>query len=129
VGDERDAIVVALGAADLRRKHWPDRLEAWVAGLHLAVLLEDLHELAEVRGRPMAARALALLEDRVDRPLRGGHVGHRDELSSTSGATSSSAAWKPSASESAIPSGRSRNRKCRSACSPNGTSARRTLAG
>jgi len=72
--------VVVLTAPDGGEHHRPDRIELRVRRDHLAVLVEDLHELAEVRVLPVTARALALLEDRVDRPLRTGDIGHHGEL-------------------------------------------------
>ena len=50
------------------------------AALDLEVLVEDAEEAPEVSVAPLAARALALLDDRVDRLLRGREVRHGDEL-------------------------------------------------
>ena len=135
-----------------------------------------------MRVLPVAAGALALLDDLVDRGQRRGEVGDRDQLrpvesapvwpgraasrrtppahradrpgraarrrcpgrggrrcanswprgSASSGVTGSrggAVGTKPSASWRSIPSGRSRYRKCRSACSPNGSRSSCTPAG
>jgi hypothetical protein len=80
IADQRHRLVVAVTAPHLCRQDRADRVETGVVGRHLAVLVEDLDELAEVSRLPVAARALALLEDRVDRALRRGEVGHGHEL-------------------------------------------------
>ena len=181
VGDQRD-LDLALRRADVGRDHRPDRVEPRAGLAPLLVLVENGDELAEVGVAPVAARALALLQDRVDGPLRRGQVGDRDQVgpaevlgrglgprradeqpllpvlvgqagkagldragtgarpwrSPATGARcrprSSAArpgrlATSPSASPRSMPSGRSRNMKCRSACSPNGSSASWTPAG
>ena len=76
----RNYLDVLLGRAHLGGEHRPDRIEGRVGARHLAVLVEDLHELPEVRGLPMPARPLALLEDRVERSLGRREVGHGHEL-------------------------------------------------
>ena len=67
-------------APDGGEHHRSDRLDSRVRRDHLAVLVEDLDELAEMRLLPVTARALALLEDRVDRLLCTGQIGHHHEL-------------------------------------------------
>ncbi len=79
VGDQRD-LDVPLGRADVGRDHRPDRVESGVGLAHLLVLIEDFHELPEMGVPPFSARTLALLEDRVDRLLRRGQVGDRDQF-------------------------------------------------
>ena len=79
VGGQRNA-GVALGRPDVDRDHRPDRVEGRVGLAQLQVLVEDRDELAEVRVPPVPARALALLQDLVDGPLRRGHVGDRDQF-------------------------------------------------
>jgi hypothetical protein len=54
---------------DGREHHRPDRIELRIGREHLAVLVEDLDELAEVRVLPVPAGVLSLLEYRVDRLL------------------------------------------------------------
>ena len=79
LGDSRDGFVV-LAAPNGREHHRADRIELGVGREHLAVLVEDLYELAEMGLLPVAARALSLLEDRVHRLLCAREVGDRDEL-------------------------------------------------
>ena len=79
VADQRD-VGVALGLPDVDRDHRPDRVEGRVGLAELNVLIQDRHELAEVRVFPVPARSLALLQDLVDGPLGRGHVGNRDQL-------------------------------------------------
>ena len=57
-----------------------NRLKPGVVLLHLPVLVENPHELTEVRVFPVAAGAFALLEDRVDCLLRRAQVGDGHEL-------------------------------------------------
>ena len=63
---------------------WPPRRAGRVRRpgppLDREVLVEDPQEAPEVGVAPLAARALALLDDRVDRALRRRQVGDRDEL-------------------------------------------------
>ena len=79
VADQRD-VGVALGLPDVDRDHRPDRVEGRVGLAERDVLVQDRHELTEVRALPVPARSLALLQDLVDGPLRRGHVGDRDQL-------------------------------------------------
>jgi len=57
-----------------------DRVEARVGRAHLLAFIEDLHELPEVGIPPVTARALAPLQDRVDRSLSRVQVGDRDQV-------------------------------------------------
>ena len=79
VGDQRD-VDVALDRPDVDSDHRADRVEGPVGLAELLELVQDRHELAEVRVPPLPARPLALLQDLVDRPLRGRDVGHRDQF-------------------------------------------------
>ena len=78
--DQRRPVVLSLTGSHLRREDRAHRVERRVVGLHLPVLVEDLDELAEVSALPVAARALALLEDRVDRALRRGAISDGHQL-------------------------------------------------
>jgi hypothetical protein len=58
--DPRDGFVV-LAPSNGREHHRPDRIELRVGREYLAVLVEDLYELAEMGLLPVASRALSLL--------------------------------------------------------------------
>ena len=79
IGDERDhdpgRLLSDVGCHDGSRG-----LEPRVRPLHLEVLVQDAQEAPEVGVAPFATGPLALLDDRVDRTLRGVEIGHRDEL-------------------------------------------------
>ena len=55
-------------------------LEVGVGRGHLPVLVQNLDEVPKVCLLPVAARSLALFEDRVDSLLRRGEIGYRYEL-------------------------------------------------
>jgi hypothetical protein len=79
IADEGDR-GVALATTHGREHHGADRIGRRIRREHLAVLLEDLDELAEVGRLPVPAGPLALLEDRVERLLSRGEIGHGHEL-------------------------------------------------
>jgi len=79
VGDQRH-LDVALRRPDIGRDHRPDRVEPGVAVAPAQVLVEDAHELPEMRFAPVPAQALALRQDRVNRLLGGGQAGDGDQL-------------------------------------------------
>ena len=66
VGDERHGDAGRL-RADVGRDDRPGGLEAGVRRLEREVLVEDAQQPPEVGVAPLALRALALLDDRVDR--------------------------------------------------------------
>lgn len=53
----------------VRGEHGARGLEARVAIAHLEVLVEDVHELTEMRGAPVASGSFALFDDRIERGL------------------------------------------------------------
>ena len=63
-----------------RRKDRPGRLKGRVFLAQLPVLRPDTEEPPVVRPLPVSARALALLDDLLDRGPRGRQVGNGDEL-------------------------------------------------
>ncbi len=76
---QRD-VDVAVARPDVDREHRAGRHQAAVRLAGPLELVQDLDELTEVGVFPVPARSLPLLKDLVDRPLRGGQVGHRDQL-------------------------------------------------
>ena len=71
---------VAVARPDVDRQHRAGRHQAAVRLAGLLELVQDGDELAKMSGFPVPARALALLQDLVDGPLRRGQVGHRDQF-------------------------------------------------
>ena len=65
---------------DIGRRHGAGGLEVRVCPLQLQVLVEDAEKAPEVSVAPFPPGTLALLDDRVDGPLRRRDVGHANEL-------------------------------------------------
>ena len=77
--DQRHLVDVR-GLPEIRRHHRSRRLEGRIQGSQREEVLEDAHELAEVRVHPVSSSAFALFDNDLDRRARRRKVGDRDQV-------------------------------------------------
>jgi hypothetical protein len=80
VGDHRHRRGDVKRLTGVGRYHRPRRIKPGICLAHRPVLIPNLEEAAVVRVAPVAAGALALLDDLADRVQGGLQVGDRDQL-------------------------------------------------